>query len=75
MRGRHGPRVRRGQETDAVGAGKRRRTVLAAEAWLRAHPTVKQPRIDIAEVYLRKNGDGTHEVVSVRVFRNAVQAK
>ncbi len=64
-----------GRPADAVDAGKRRRTVLAAEAWLRAHPTDKQPRIDIAEVYLKKNDDGTHTVTSVRVFRNAVQAK
>ena len=70
-----GGRSRFGRPSDAVDADKRRRTVLAAQAYLRAHPTDKQPRIDIAEVYMKRMPDGTHAVGDVKVFRNAVKAR
>ena len=55
-------------------AGKRKRTVLAAEAYLREHPTDRQPRIDVVEVYVGKAPDGTPTVLSVLPFRNAFGA-
>lgn len=65
---------RYGRPARAVDAGKRRRTVLAAEAYLRDHPTDKQPRIDVVEVYVGKAPDGTPTVLSVLPFRNAFGA-
>lgn len=72
---RAGAPNRYGRPGDAVDSDKRRRTVLAAQAYLREHPTSLQPRIDVAEVYLTKKPDGTREVADVLVFRNAVKAK
>ncbi len=69
-----GARARFGRPACAVDAGKRRRTVLAAEAYLRAHPTDRQPRIDVVEVYVGKAPDGTPTVLSVLPFRNAFGA-
>lgn len=70
-----GVRSRFGRPADAVDKAKRERTVLAAQAYLRAHPTGKQPRIDVAEVYVKRTPEGTHTVTAVRVYRNAVKAK
>jgi hypothetical protein len=58
-----------------VDRGKRQRTVLAAEAFLRAHPTEKQPRIDVAEVYLSLTADGKVQVTDIITFRNAFGAR
>ena len=41
--------------SDKVDAGKRQRTVEAAKAYLRAHPTPLCPRLDVIEVYLDRN--------------------
>lgn len=63
-----------GRPADAVDSGKRKRTVLAAESYLRAHPdeiTGRQPRIDIIEVYLAPDG----RVESILPFRNAFGAR
>lgn len=65
---------RYGRPARAVDAGKRQRTVLAAEAYLRAHPTDKQPRIDVVEVYLEKRADGSIAVLEVVPYRNAFGA-
>lgn len=73
--GAYGARSRYGRPADAVDKSKRARTVLAAEAYLRAHPTEKQPRIDVVEVYLRRLSDGTDIVHRVMVFRNAFGAR
>lgn len=73
----YGVRTRYGRPADAVNAGKRRRTVLAAEAYLREHPVNKQPRIDVAEVYLTPAAD-PHDpptVERVLTFYNAFGAK
>lgn len=72
---RAGSTSRYGRPADAVDSAKRRRTVLAAEAYLRAHPTTLQPRIDVCEVYLTRKPDGSRSVGDVVVFRNAVKAK
>ncbi len=72
-----GVRTRYGRPADAVNAAKKQRTVLAAEAYLREHPVAKQPRIDVAEVYLTpaKNSDDSPTVERVLVFRNAFGAR
>ncbi len=69
-----GVRSRFGRPALAVDAGKRHRTVLAAESYLRTHPTDRQPRIDVVEVYIGKSPDGTPTILSVLSFRNAFGA-
>ncbi|MBO5042835.1 MAG: YraN family protein [Clostridia bacterium] len=59
-----------GRPAMAVGREKKRNTVLAAEAYLRAHPTKKQPRIDVVEVYIAYRGS-TPVVQDVVCIRNA----
>ena len=44
-----------GSPASAVDKQKQRRTVRAAQDYLRAHPTQKQPRMDVVEVYLEKD--------------------
>ena len=69
-----GTRSRYGRPADAVNKAKRARTVEAAKAYLRAHPTNKCPRIDVAEVYLSRRADGSDAVTDVVIFRNAFGA-
>ena len=64
-------RTRYGRPAAAIDKGKRERMRKAAEDYLREHPTQKQPRIDVSEVYLRKNPDGTDEVIAVKLYPNA----
>ena len=70
-----GARSRYGRPSDAVNKAKRARTVEAAKAYLREHPTNLQPRIDVAEVYVSRRADGTEEVTEVLIFRNAFGAR
>lgn len=70
-----GVRSRFGRPADAVNKAKRTRTVEAAKAYLREHPTHLQPRIDVAEVYVSRREDGTDEVTEVLIFRNAFGAR
>lgn len=70
-----GTRSRFGRPADAVNKAKRARTVEAAKAYLREHPTPLQPRIDVAEVYVSRRVDGTDEVTEVLIFRNAFGAR
>lgn len=74
-----GAHSRYGRPAAAVDKGKRRRTVAAAQAYLRTHqkdfPTLLQPRIDVAEVYMTRREDGTHDINHVEVIRNAFGAK
>jgi putative endonuclease len=70
-----GVRSRFGRPADAVNKAKRARTVDAAKAYLREHPTNLQPRIDVAEVYVSRREDGTDEVTEVLIFRNAFGAR
>ncbi len=39
------------QAREAVDARKQERLILTAEAWIQAHPTARQPRMDVIEVY------------------------
>lgn len=57
-----------GRPAMAVGREKQRNTVLAAEAYLRAHPTKKQPRIDVVEVYISYRGSQpvVEDVICIR---------
>ena len=58
-----------GSPASAVTKGKQRRTVMAAQQYLRQHyePT-KQPRMDVIEVYLKK---GTKKVLDIHHIPNA----
>jgi len=47
---------RYGRPASAVNAKKRARIAAAAEDYLRQHPTDKQPRIDVVEVYVGDAG-------------------
>ena len=71
----YGAESRFGRPASAVTRDKRMRTVCAAKGYLREHPTYKQPRIDIVEVYLRRNHDGSHSVERLVPFHNAFGAK
>lgn len=52
---------------EAVTPGKQARILAAAEAWLQQHPTEKQPRFDVIEVY-GKEGAG---LPRIRQIENA----
>ncbi len=45
-----------GRPAAAVNAKKKQNLISAAEAYLRMHPTEKQPRIDVIELYLNRKG-------------------
>ena len=59
---------RYGRPAAAIDKSKRSRMRKAAEDYLRKHPTTLQPRIDVAEVYLRKNGVGEDEIIEIKLF-------
>ena len=63
-----GVRSRYGRPADAVNQTKRAHVIEAAKAYLRAHPTTLQPRIDVAEVYLRKGIDGEDIIQEIKVY-------
>lgn len=60
--------TRYGRPAAAINKGKRERMRKAAEDYLREHPTSLQPRIDVAEVFLRRLPDGTDQVIAIRIF-------
>ena len=57
-----------GRPAAAVNKAKQARTVEAAKAYLRAHPTDLCPRIDVAEVYMTQHPDGTETVTEIKLF-------
>lgn len=59
---------RYGRPAAAIDKGKRERMRKAAEDYLRQHPTALQPRIDVAEVYLRKDSLGDDEIIEIKLF-------
>ena len=59
---------RYGRPAAAIDKGKRERMRKAAEDYLRQHPTALQPRIDVAEVYLRKDPLGDDEIIEIKLF-------
>lgn len=59
---------RYGRPAAAIDKGKRERIRKAAEDYLRQHPTALQPRIDVAEVYLRKDPLGDDEIIEIKLF-------
>jgi len=71
----YGEESRFGRPASAVTRDKRMRTVNAAKGYLREHPTNKWTRIDVVEVYLHRNADGSHAVERVVPFHNAFGAK
>ena len=62
---------RYGRPAAAIDKGKRERMRKAAEDYLRQHPTALQPRIDVAEVYLRKDPLGDDEIIEIKLFTAA----
>jgi putative endonuclease len=63
-----GERSRYGRPAAAIDKAKRDRMRKAAQDYLREHPTEKQPRIDVSEVYLGKSADGSVSVLDVKIF-------
>lgn len=63
-----GERTRYGRPAAAIDKAKRDRMRKAAQDYLREHPTEKQPRIDVSEVYLGKSADGSVAVLDVKIF-------
>ena len=59
---------RYGRPAAAIDKSKRERMRKAAEGYLREHPTELQPRIDVAEVYLRKNPTAEDEIIEIKLF-------
>ena len=60
--------ARYGRPAAAINREKRARMRKAAEDYLREHPTHLQPRIDVAEVYLKKRADGTDEITEIKIY-------
>lgn len=61
-----------GRPARAIGKEKKQNTILAAEAYLRAHPPHKQVRIDVVEVYISYRGS-VPAVDKVVCFRSAIR--
>ena len=59
---------RYGRPAAAIDKGKRMRMRKAAVDYLRKHPTSLQPRIDVAEVYLRRETDGEDVIQEIKIF-------
>jgi len=55
----------------AVTMAKRNRLLVAARAYMRMHPTTKQPRMDVIEIWL----DDSYAVSKIEHIRNAFGAK
>lgn len=55
----------------AVDREKKRNTVNAAYAYLRKHPSLLQPRIDVIEVYIDKSPQNP-KILKINHFENAV---
>ena len=47
--------ARYGPACEAVTPAKQAKIIVAAQAWLQEHPTEKQPRFDVIEVYGEEN--------------------
>ena len=63
-----GARSRFGRPAAAIDKSKRERMRKAAEDYLRQNPTHLQPRIDVAEVYLRRLSDGGEEILDIKLY-------
>ena len=70
-----GVRTKYGRPAHAVNAAKRMHMVEAAKAYLREHPTDLQPRIDVAEVYVKRRADGSDEILAVQIYPNAFRGR
>lgn len=51
-----------GTPASAVTYSKQKRTLMATQAYLGAHPTKKTPRLDVIEVYLDKNDSSLFKI-------------
>lgn len=59
---------RYGRPAAAINKAKRTRMYKAAEDYLREHPTTLQPRIDVAEVYMKRLADGSDVITEIKLF-------
>lgn len=59
---------RYGRPAAAINREKRARMRKAAEDYLREHPIALQPRIDVAEVYVKRLADGTDMITEIKLF-------
>lgn len=57
----------------AVNKGKQRRLISAAMLYLLEHPTSKQPRFDVVEVYLKPKGE-SFEILKIHHIEDAFGA-
>ena len=70
-----GVRTKYGRPAQAVNASKRGHMVEAAKAYLREHPTELQPRIDVAEVYVKRLPDGSDEILAIQIYPNEFRGR
>jgi putative endonuclease len=59
-----------GTPSSAVTYSKQKRTIAAAQNYLKIHPTSKGIRLDVIEVYLKKSGS-SHELLRINHMENA----
>lgn len=50
------------QAREYVNGAKQRRLIAAAQLWLSANPTEKQPRFDVMEIYAPEGRDGSIQI-------------
>ncbi len=62
--------TRFGTPAQAVTPAKQRKLTLTAQSWLQEHPTQRQPRFDVVEIYAR----GADRPPTIVVLPNAFEA-
>ena len=62
---------RYGRPSRAVTYEKRERTLYAAHAYLRTHPTEKRPRMDVIELYLQQTQSAAPKLLKLNWIQNA----
>ncbi|MBQ7320849.1 MAG: YraN family protein [Clostridia bacterium] len=62
---------RYGRPSRAVTYDKRDRTLYAARAYLRDHPTKKIPRMDVMELYLQQEDNAVPRLLKLNWIQNA----
>ena len=64
-----------GRPSRAVTYDKRQRTLYAARAYLHDHPTDKIPRMDVIELYLRRDQSTAPRLLKLHWIQNAYRRK
>ena len=60
-----------GRPSRAVTHDKQVRTLAAARAYLRSHPTAKRPRMDVIELYLKREDSAAPSLLRLEWIPNA----